>query len=396
MSQPTAEAKTESNESIGCQQPRSAEEERLAGLQGKVVGEFLRLTRWDEGTPVYLRSRDISMYFDSHSATPSCFISGLGFRGCSVKETAEDIDALIAMREGEYTASELGESLIALLVAGGMGAAEARALLSTGPREKLAAGVVKLADELQRITGNAELLGDFQREWRALVNAGEQLAKASGKHRRFLFSKPAPATIECINEAIERLQSTAATPDAVTYRQHFPALRAVIRCLFVDLGINDDPAHGLPELAAGLREARTKIHDLRARADSSGMRAMLADESGKRSQLMDACDQVLRTVGISSDDFDEEAKHGLDDHGAMVRLLGEAKKRHEHTVDEALDMHGKTIALERQVNELIHLKEGVSDRLSRRLDDALRQLPKAVQDDLAKVWAVREAAEVQS
>lgn len=141
-------------------------EEIKGDLRSKVSGKFLRLTM-DNENPVFVRSEHIGAYHDRENEFQGflgCWITGTGF-GFSIKERAEDLQTLIGMVEGEYSASELAETLIALLVVAGTDPAEARALLSTLPREAL----VKRINELgERLTSTQAMQSENARLFRKL------------------------------------------------------------------------------------------------------------------------------------------------------------------------------------------------------------------------------------
>lgn len=291
MSEQTAESKTQSHEAGSAVLSDAIEDSKSAQLRGKVKGKFLRLTMADGGVPVFVRTEHISGFYDIYGVNGPgvrdfayCWIVG-DYLKVGVKECAEDIQALIAEVEGEYTRSELGEALIALLIAAGMGASEACLLLSSGPREKLAAEVVKLAERLHQTTPSrhAEKYAEHvEKKWgeavddlSKLLEAGQELAEALGLS--YDHDSPVAATICCIEEAISKLRDAKLEKDAL------------------------------------LDKVRA-IH------------SMAVQEQVRREELMRACDQVLAAVGISKED---PAVLGRDDFAQMLLHLRVAVERIE-------------------------------------------------------------------
>lgn len=398
----------ESNKANSTVSTATIEDTKSARPRGKVSGKFLRLTMAHNGIPIFVRSDNIGAYhdeIDKKKGFQGCWLTGTSF-SFSVKEYAEDIQALIAQVEGEYSAGELAETLIALLVVAGTDPSEARALLSTAPREALVKRINALGERLSSTREIDPLLEENQLlnrklaglrfEMSELIHAGKRLYMAlGGADTNILNDEPVSRVVRCIDEAIAKLRD------------------------------------------AKLRES--------ALLDKGGhIRAMAVKEQVDREkfgqrheELMKAGDTVLQALGITSEQFDEEAGHGLDDHGAMLRMLtraveliGGLKERADNAEVDANHLRRKLLDLQTvkqdaaanlktcdelscQLSELEDRlafttqarKDGEeraaclekdADKLRARLADALRQLPEPVQRDLERVWTVREAAGVQS
>ena len=236
---------------------------------------------------------------------------------------------------------------------------------ATADAETIAALIAEaegqLEERIAKALGNAPSARDAQAqdveeakddrlagEWRSLLDAGEKLADALGEKDRFSSDEDATAaTIFCINEAIDRLSRCAWTVAAARgrYNALLSAAHPVLQTLGFVLGADapgSDEEHA--EIISLMNQASKRWLELADRAATST--AALDDLSRQNSEL----DARLATMRLG-------------------RKTAEAQTAHEVKTNRVLQQ---------------------------RLDDALRQLPKAVQDDLAKVWVIREAAGVQS
>lgn len=416
-------------------------EEIKRDLRGKVSGKFLRLTM-DNENPVFVRCDHISAYHDRENALPApgaagggavaefqgflgCWITGTGF-GFSIKERAEDLQALIAQVEGEYSASELAETLIALLVVAGTDPAEARALLSTAPREALA----------KRINALGERLAQSEVP-RSLVNAGEELYLAlGGESSDSYWDDPPAAMVRCIDQAVSKLRDAKLRESALLDkgghlraavareqadremfgRRHEALMQAgdkVLQALDLE-AFDEDSSLGPEDHGAMLRMLDRAVELIGGlHKDKKTLEDCLLLHRSEREKLSIACGKVLRALGIA---IEPDPALGHDKHSHLLLALTVAAERIEALqADAAKDaslaacIEQQQVEIERQQEEIEKQRRDIAafrgdaaaclktaDNLRARLADALRQLPEPVQRDLERVWTIRETAGGQS
>lgn len=325
-------------------------EEIKRDLRGKVSGKFLRLTAAHNDRPVFIRAENIGAYHDQYDdirGFQGCWLTGTSF-GFSVKEYAEDIQALIAQVEGEYSASELAETLIALLVVAGTDPAEARALLSTAPREALVKRINELGERLAvgaRDQADREMFGQRHE---ALMQAGDKILQALGITSE-QFDQEAGHGLD----------------------DHGAMLRMLGRAV---------------ELIGGLKERADN-----AEIDANDLRKKLLQHRSDQEKLTSACGKVLQALGIATE---PDPALGHDKHSHLLLALTVAAERIEALqADGAKDaslascIEQQQVEIERQQEEIEKQRREIaafrddaaaylknSDELSRQVSEQERQI----------------------
>lgn len=407
-------------------------EEIKRDSRGKVSGKFLRLTMAHNDRPVFIRAENIGAYhdiYDDLKGFQGCWLTGTTF-GFSVKEYAQDIQALIAQVEGGPSADALSQVLVSIFVAAGMNTAQAAALLAEDRAADAVQAITELCERLIRAEAERphvealhenltllliRILGHWTPETREgavdlhALNAALPLASERASEMK---------------QKAERCQREQA--DREMFGQRHEALMQAGDKILQALGItseqfDDEAGHGLDDHGAMLRmlaRAVELIGGLKERADNAeidanDLRKKLLQHRSDQEKLTSACHTVLQALGIATE---PDPALGHDKHSHLLLALTVAAERIEALqADAAKDaslaacIEQQQVEIERQQEEIEKQRRDIeafradagaylktADSLRARLAEALRQLPEPVQRDLERVWANREAAGEQS